>query len=462
MVLVSVLAVILVVAVGGYLLYTDRLAGDKLRRDVTQRAKLAGQLTISALKASEAQNNDYVRQHFMGGAAGIQAEFDADPSGAPNLVLTADGAILAAYPRSLQGAEGLRLAAPVLKLIAAQNTDTMVFGNNVTTLDGHKVLFGLPFTALGARRVWIFSAPAETIDAFATAYLSSALDVGGGRAYILDGNARVIASSADDKLGEPLSDQRLAAALDRRPSGSVGADYYTSAAAPGTGWRIVFAVPEQAMMAPIQSTRKVAWQLFAAFVVAMIGMVLLGATALSRSTRLAHARLHDPLTGLPNRQLFLDQMNHILGGRRRQDGKVAVLFIDLDGFKPINDVHGHAAGDALLTAVAQRLMDTTRRGDIVSRFGGDEFLVLCPSLTDEQHAMSIAERLRQEIAEPFQIGDNEFTVGSSIGVALNDEGANDGPAMIHNADLAMYEAKKGGRGRIQLFDSTMVPTAAAG
>jgi diguanylate cyclase (GGDEF)-like protein len=455
MIMVGVLAVVLVAAVGGYLLYTDGVAGEKLRHDVTQRARIAGHLTVSALNASDAQNRDYVNQSFIGDSAAIQAVLDAEASDSPNIVMTDDGVVLAAYPHDLRGVAGQRLAAPVLTLIATQNAERMVLGNLVTTPDGQMhLLFGLPFTIDGERRVWIFTAPVETIDSFARAYLSSALDVGGGRAYILDGNKRVIASSTDDPLGEPLADPDLAAALERRPSGIVGTDYYTSATASTTDWQIVFAVSERALMAPVQATRKVAWQLFAAFFAAMICMVLLGATALSRSARLAHERLHDALTGLPNRILFLSRARQALAGRRRQDGKVAVLFIDLDGFKPINDVHGHAAGDALLIAAAKRLKDTIRSGDLVSRFGGDEFLVLCPSLLDDQQAIAIAERLRQEIARPFQIEGNEVTVGSSIGVALNDQGVNDATALIHNADLAMYEAKKGGRGRIHRFDST--------
>jgi diguanylate cyclase (GGDEF)-like protein len=130
---------------------------------------------------------------------------------------------------------------------------------------------------------------------------------------------------------------------------------------------------------------------------------------------------------------------------------VAVLFIDLDGFKPINDVHGHAAGDALLTAVAQRLADSARRGDVICRFGGDEFLVMCDGLTDERQAVGIAERLAGRIAEPFEVEGHTVTVGSSIGVAMQDDGATDATALIHDADLAMYGAKRAGRGRIEVF-----------
>jgi diguanylate cyclase (GGDEF)-like protein len=460
MILASLLAVVLAAGVGGYLLYTNDVAGDKLRHDVTQRARIAGQLTVSALNASLPANREFAGKQYSGDPADIQAALDADTTSGSNVVLTTDGTVLAAYPHGLRGAGGMRLAAPMLKLIAAQGEDRMVLGDLVTTPEGQRLLMGLSYKAGGTDRVWIFSVPAETINSFAKAYLSSALDVGGGRAYILDGNKRVIATSGADKLGEPLADRELAAALDRGTSGTIGKDYYTSATTSSAGWWIVFAVPEQALMAPVQSTRRIAWQLFVAFLVAMACIVLLGATALGRSARLAHERLHDALTGLPNRVLFLGQVTKTLAGRRRNDDKVAVLFIDLDGFKPINDIHGHAAGDALLTAVAQRLTAAVRGGDVICRFGGDEFLVLCPSPSDEHQAVAIAERLRQEVAKPFQVAGRELSVGSSIGVALTDQGVNEAAALIHNADLAMYEAKKAGRGRIQMFDSTMARSAA--
>jgi diguanylate cyclase (GGDEF)-like protein len=179
-------------------------------------------------------------------------------------------------------------------------------------------------------------------------------------------------------------------------------------------------------------------------------------TALSRSTRLAHARLHDALTGLPTRALFLDQAQRVLDQRRR-NGFVAALFIDLDGFKPVNDLYGHATGDALLVAVAGRLSASMRRGDMASRFGGDEFLVLCTGLLEERDAMVIADRLQGVLAEPFLIGEREVSVGSSIGVATYDENTDGSSALIHNADLAMYQAKQGGRGRVERFLSSMTP-----
>jgi diguanylate cyclase (GGDEF)-like protein len=228
-------------------------------------------------------------------------------------------------------------------------------------------------------------------------------------------------------------------------------DYYTSAGVPGTPWRVVFAVPERNLMEPVEASRKVAWQLFAAFVAAMICMVALGATALSRSARLAYERQHDALTGLPNRLLFIEKAEQALTGRRRPVGRVAVLFIDLDGFKPINDRYGHAAGDALLVAVAQRLAGGTRKGDVVGRFGGDEFLVLCTALVDEAQVTAIAERLRQEIAKPYEFDGHVVSVGSSIGLALNDSLDDVAATLIHHADRAMYEAKEGGRGRIRRF-----------
>jgi diguanylate cyclase (GGDEF)-like protein len=146
----------------------------------------------------------------------------------------------------------------------------------------------------------------------------------------------------------------------------------------------------------------------------------------------------------------------------RRGGCLAALFIDLDRFKRINDAQGHAVGDELLVAVAGRLTASMRPGDSLSRFGGDEFLVLCTELQDGRQATEIANRIQDELARPFEIGEHELTIECSIGIALRgtDDEKIDAGTLIHNADLAMYRAKQGGRDRVELFDPTLVPAAA--
>jgi diguanylate cyclase (GGDEF)-like protein len=158
----------------------------------------------------------------------------------------------------------------------------------------------------------------------------------------------------------------------------------------------------------------------------------------------AHKALHDPLTGLPNRDLFHDRLTHAVTRAKRHQSLIGVMFLDLDRFKPINDTLGHAVGDKLLIALAQRLEDGLRGSDTPARFGGDEFVVLCEDVADEQHVVAIAERLQRAIAEPFMIDEHELTVTSSMGVVVTDGRDQSAGELIRNADAAMYRAKHQG------------------
>ena len=167
--------------------------------------------------------------------------------------------------------------------------------------------------------------------------------------------------------------------------------------------------------------------------------------------QLAHMALHDHLTGLPNRSLFDDRLEHAL--RRRRDAKrgVAVLFIDVDGFKRINDSLGHSAGDAALREAAVRIRAAVRPHDTVARLGGDEFTVLCEDLDGDGDALSIGDRIIEALARPFAIHDSDVVLRASVGVALA------GPAdvrpeeLLRRSDDAMYQAKARGGGRPQLY-----------
>jgi len=166
--------------------------------------------------------------------------------------------------------------------------------------------------------------------------------------------------------------------------------------------------------------------------------------------------LHDPLTGLPNRTLVLDRIAHALARADRGEASVAVLFLDVDNFKVVNDSLGHRAGDNLLRQLAARLSDAVRPADTVGRFGGDEFVVLCEDVVDEPMALRIAGRLARVFAEPFALeGDDVHVASASIGVVLRD-GAQDNPEeLLRDADAAMYRAKERGRSRVELFDTGM-------
>jgi diguanylate cyclase (GGDEF)-like protein/PAS domain S-box-containing protein len=171
-------------------------------------------------------------------------------------------------------------------------------------------------------------------------------------------------------------------------------------------------------------------------------------------SRLAHQALHDALTGLPNRALFLDRLRQALLRARRQAGTVAVLFVDLDRFKLINDSFGHAAGDRLLCDVAGRLEHGLRPSDTIARFGGDELVVLCEDLDGEEGAHVIAQRIAALFEEPFIVEDGEAFLQASVGIALASEGAT-AEDLIRDADAAMYRAKDRGRARVEVFDEAM-------
>jgi diguanylate cyclase (GGDEF)-like protein len=157
--------------------------------------------------------------------------------------------------------------------------------------------------------------------------------------------------------------------------------------------------------------------------------------------QLAHRALHDALTGLPNRLLFLDRLGYALAQSERQDSPVAIFFLDLDGFKGVNDRLGHLAGDALLRGIAGRLLAWVRPGDTVSRFGGDEFTVLVREVSGPDEAIEIAERLTEAVRSPLTVEGEEISLTPSIGIALG-KGFVKPEELIERADRAMYSAKR--------------------
>ena len=166
--------------------------------------------------------------------------------------------------------------------------------------------------------------------------------------------------------------------------------------------------------------------------------------------RLLRMAQHCPLTDLPNRALFSDRLQQALAMAERNKGKVAVLYIDLDEFKPVNDTLGHAMGDLLLKQVAQRMGQSLRQSDTVARVGGDEFMVLLPVVDGSEDALRVGEKIRVAMHQEFSLDGHAVQISSSIGVALFPEHGDDEPALSKSADLAMYAVKESGRNGVRL------------
>jgi diguanylate cyclase (GGDEF)-like protein/PAS domain S-box-containing protein len=169
--------------------------------------------------------------------------------------------------------------------------------------------------------------------------------------------------------------------------------------------------------------------------------------------RIHHMAHHDMLTGLPNRQLYLDRLHQALSTAHRQQAHIGVLYVDLDKFKPINDSLGHAIGDQLLQQVAQRMLGCVRESDTVARIGGDEFMALLPTIQAESDARIVAEKIRAVLEVPFEIEGHSLNISSSIGGAIFPEHGNDEDRLIESADRAMYESKKSGRNTVRFARS---------
>lgn len=189
--------------------------------------------------------------------------------------------------------------------------------------------------------------------------------------------------------------------------------------------------------------------------VRMLGSMMDVTDRKSLEEQLTHQALHDPLTKIANRILFRDRVEHALSKLIRNHVSIAVLFLDLDNFKAINDSLGHAAGDKLLVAVAGRVQDCLRNSDTAARLGGDEFGVLIETVTHADEAVNIADRILEVFRQPFSIEGNEVYVGASIGIAAGSADTSGSEELLRNADLAMYLAKGRGKGKYVVFEPEM-------
>ncbi|BCS97636.1 GGDEF domain-containing protein [Desulfoluna limicola] len=225
-----------------------------------------------------------------------------------------------------------------------------------------------------------------------------------------------------------------------------GQDYY---------WKLISYVPEAELL---KETRgflvKMLWMAGFLFVASVIPAFLL-AQAQTRQAKDREALIRmanfDKLTGLANRSLFLDRLDHTLKRSKRYKTPCALLFVDLDGFKEVNDTLGHEAGDAVLIETGERFTQAVRESDMVARHGGDEFTVILPMVENSSDAEAVAEKIIDSLSRPFELGGEERVIGASIGIGVFPEAGETVDELLHKADSAMYEAKAGGKNRWVLY-----------
>jgi len=175
--------------------------------------------------------------------------------------------------------------------------------------------------------------------------------------------------------------------------------------------------------------------------------------------KIRHLAYHDTLTGLPNRLLFMDRMEQAIGRAQRSNDRFALLFIDVDHFKVINDSMGHEAGDQLLTEVTRRLGDSVRRSDTIARLGGDEFTVILENVSEPEAVVLVAKNLLEILCKPMYLGDRDVHISASIGIAMYPDDGEDFGNLLKNADTAMFRAKAQGRNTFQFYASEMSTAA---
>jgi diguanylate cyclase (GGDEF)-like protein len=167
----------------------------------------------------------------------------------------------------------------------------------------------------------------------------------------------------------------------------------------------------------------------------------------------AHLALHDPLTDLPNRRLLADRLGHALSRADREGKAVAVLYLDLEGFKAVNDEFGHDEGDRLLVEFAERLKGCLRKSDTAVRLGGDEFVVVLEGVSGGEEALALSERITQALEAPFEVGQYETALSASMGIALSTHPHGYPEDLLRFADVAMYRSKREGKGRASLYEA---------
>jgi len=275
-----------------------------------------------------------------------------------------------------------------------------------------------------------------------------------GHGYVVDSTGAVVAGPTPASIGTNIGEPQGFAALSHGHAGAYtdkkdGSEVAFSPLHVG-GWAGFTVQSGAEFFGPIRSNQlHVGVALLALLALAAAVIIVLGYRQEASRRRfqelLAQQAYHDGLTGLANRSLLHNRLAEAISRARRHQRALALLYLDLDGFKPVNDSQGHEAGDELLVAVADRLRGSVRAEDTVARMGGDEFAIIMEDLEDPTSARQAAERLVKTISQPVTIDQREIVIGVSVGIAYSPNGQDDGDTLLRDADLAMYRAKDAGK-----------------
>jgi diguanylate cyclase (GGDEF)-like protein len=319
------------------------------------------------------------------------------------------------------------------------------------------VAFATPFDSERGRRV--FSGAFDVDETPIGAYLRNASPIRGTDVYLLDEAGTIVASNRSYSRGltkVSKADPELERGLAHSPAGETqDGQYFASHDVAGAPWRLVMSVPEAQLLEPVQGFgRYVPWILWAGFVLGALACVLLVANLIASRVQLSLANHNldrlariDDLTDLYNRRHLQDSLNAAVANAERHGQELSVMMIDVDRFKQLNDTYGHDAGDHALRVIAADVHGALRAGDLLGRWGGEEFLAILP-LTDADEAMHVAERVRESISSlAVVLSDQLVPVSASIGVAARSGGGPD--ELVAAADSAMYAAKAAGRDAVR-------------
>jgi diguanylate cyclase (GGDEF)-like protein len=451
----------------------------KSRQDVIsrvhERSVLAAALIDSLLRSSDSQVKVYEARYGRRMVSGRALDAIRQQNTYVALV-TPNGHVLAKSRGFTPQAQADLSRSAALALVRAKHPYGL---GNVLPLGSTGVInLAVKFATAYGPRVLLTGLNPRALKGFFTGELRRIPGVKGAHNYIVDGDDVVVASTNPARpAGYRFSTPFERAALSQS-SGTRRGYYYDQVTIPNSTWRILLAAPANRLFASVSGLRKwLPWVIFGAFALVALAALGLGSRVLRSAERglrnansrlqdvnaqleqanraLAHDALHDPLTGLPNRALLMDRLTQMLQ-RARRDSAIgcAVLFIDLDGFKLVNDSLSHAVGDLLLVAVARRFAELLRPGDTVARLGGDEFAVLLDSVITSEDATGVAERVHDALEEPFDVAGHELFVRASIGISLRSSGVS-AHDLVRNADIAMYDVKRRGTSSYVIFDDTM-------